>query len=513
MDSLPTELLMRIFRNVPIPNRLNVALVCSAWNQVMFSFPEIWRDVSYYPIQCRSDSALGQLLELSGHGPLNLDVAINDRGCASICESIRRALHRCVHLRIELWSNGTTRGVLQREITQALTSGHAPLLRSFILVDSDSSFNPECSPDANIFSSIAPRLREVNFTGDIWKFEGSFGVLRDVRTARFVCHDWPCSWKLIRKLLAALPKVENLELTLTSWDQEMLDAGPQGDLDIPPSLRSFSIFTRQTAHAHSIVKRLRHASIPFLITRPTSRLPAKYEGDILNDLCAVPVPRSALLEPTASASKFVPRSFLHSTTTPGLLSNIVLFDKDVFLSRRVIRGQSPEDLAKLQDANARLLLDIGPSTPISDVLFTHITRLYITETAFTTAGRPPPQLPALQHLTIYTVKTRSYKRWDVYSAFDSSPPKPHEVVYRPLWPDLRTVCISVRHRELSQEAVTLPIRLTPEMICVFLSTYILHGEPLRSLELLELRGLELLVIDPMGLQRLLSMTETMQCFS
>ncbi|KAH7102625.1 hypothetical protein BKA62DRAFT_699254 [Auriculariales sp. MPI-PUGE-AT-0066] len=501
-DDLPIELVVCVFGHVPMSDRLAIALVCKNWKQAMFKSPELWRVISYTSGDFQSPNALGQLLQLSESSPLDLDVNISGDDCTMVCDNVRRALHRCVRLRMHLKSSFIAEDG-EIDITRTLTSVPAPMLRTFILVDIDGNFNPERSSDIQLFSSVAPMLREIKMQGDIEDFLSSSEVIRPVRFVRYR-HLWNFSWDTIPLLFRVLPNVEELTFQVKYWEVEDFISSPWSELYPPTSLRTLKVLADDdAAHARSIVQRLHRVPLQALVARYGRRATSKNDGMILNELCAVPIPLAS------ARVAFVARTFLFefSTKTHGKPMNIQLFDEDVELHRPVDPGTIVGRLAEPTQMNSRVMLEVGRSANLDSSLFIHVVRLYLTETSVTWVGSQLPPLPALQHMTVYTTKQRSYASHIIVSAFDSYPPMSKETIFPITCPLLQTLRIGVRALD---DEPAINIRFTPEMVGVFMSTYLLYGYSTRKLVRLEFFGVELVVLDAMGLKNLLDLADTVE---
>ena len=504
---LPAELLAEVFGFVPIRTRTDLGLVCKLWKDVLFGQPAIWDNIVFMPEEWTSGVQLSKILRFSAQSPLHLAIHFDPETYADSSLALASNLHRCITLWLRVGDD------LPGDAAQALTKAlctRAPMLRKFIFLDSET---PWRDSDLEMARSPllggpdgAPLLRLVKMHCDAHSIRWTWDAFKDVKEVMFSSVFW-FQRRDVARLFELFPKVEQLGIQVHDWATSEADSSDAG-LDVtsscdavtlPRQLKALVVISNAlTADVQRLLRSMRWSRIPSVWISYNEGAISDEDGPLLQVFCdqRTDVP-------------FIVRSMsLESSTFSDHSLNLYLYDRDLPLHQPV---EEPSAKQMIDDdlptgVTERAVLDIGHNCYLDPSIFASVQRLDLTEMAFDpeVVGSPMPMMPALVHLTIFTLKATSHTKGHMYSAFVATAPRGHTTRGSPrilLCPILETVRIAGRVRESADTPVT---RLAPESVIALIETHLQYDAG--KLQLLEFLGVELVVIDPFALHLLESLS-------
>ncbi|KAH7102624.1 hypothetical protein BKA62DRAFT_96440 [Auriculariales sp. MPI-PUGE-AT-0066] len=525
---LPVELLAEVFARIPIQQRLLPALVCKAWCQAMFSSPRIWNIIRWDWDTYESTATLARLLELSAECSLHLDISIGAEGRESICELLETNLHRCVELRVSFIEPHPSATVCARLTSTLLVP--APRLQRFYLFDIWKTFNNGMDGTTRLFNGDAPALTLVKLQCDLKAMQWSGDALQHAQTVMF-SPSGHFAREDLETLAVLFRGAEAITVDVDDWYE--VTSGQNHHLppvQFTPTLQTFVVLSNnEGGFGRSVLRNVHTTNIPFVWLWYNKHAVDTSDPAVIDILTH----RHILPEPSQTEKpddnerigsrrihSFIPRTIcLEFATVERYPLQLYLYEQDVEIRRHT--RHSPTLPTTRPPCSMRVALYIGNDTPIQPGLFAHATRMYLTETVISaeTIGHPLPEFPSLISLTIYTLKATSHKISHVYSAFISAsdevakqrrvaslslnaPAGLHSPKHRLICPQLELVHIAAR---ASASWSTPPTRLTPETVHACILTYLHYKRP--RLVMLQLSGIDMLVVEPMDLELMLSLAE------
>jgi len=525
ISCLPAEILAGIFAWVPLRQRRPLALVCTRWQQVLSSSPEIWSDVQFDARKFRDRAALEAILALSKNRPLSLDLRIGSRCLAELCSALEENLHRCVKLVLNLSVTNTSNGrAIANRVAIALARP-APLLRSFSLLDSDGWFNSEEDSAIQLFQGEAPALHFLKLHCNLDAVQWSAAAFVNVTHLRF-CPSRGLEEDDLAVIARLFPTVEELVIEVEHWNETAHRPPSSPRIRFPNTLRKLDFVPASTdAEPHRFLAAVDCTGVPSVSVAYRRAAFAPDQGPILRTICGL----DATDEDTPG---FTARVISLGSTTQSVQPeppyaifsmNLFLFDTehDIYdLVRACATGPTshpPTPGASVPPMRAVTGLGIGAILDSS--VFTNCTRLLLSELAFDAEvfeQNLPPML-SVTHLTIYTMRPIAHGRAANCTAFvlcdvppdcvetnntnavaeaDSSSRTPRVLTC----PALRTLRFAGR-----VPVPAYPTTTTPELICSFVERFLRYGD--RRLDELTFAGVSFVVPEPVQLERMLALAE------
>ncbi|KAH7102617.1 hypothetical protein BKA62DRAFT_699239 [Auriculariales sp. MPI-PUGE-AT-0066] len=490
---LPNELLAEVFAYLNERDRANITLVCREWKDILFSFPNIWR---YIEVEMKKPGMVAKLISFSQTATISLDIVIDSENWRELAECLPAAISRCASLTVTLNSGFPMSDVEAVSAICKAMCHPTPALKRFRLFDHRGAWGHDVE-GLVLFAGQAPRLESVKLHSDSTAFSSSVDSLKTATKVLFSPSD-----DLARPQIVALCKIfasaRELSIEVDGVSSLMTDSDlktKEEAIELPAGLQELSIIAN---------RRLSGAVALLEVFADLVRIPRVCIS--LNESAVTSDIYDAFRLITSGIGPF--RSLrLESSSSKGDF-NIYVHPEETVLDE--ITGSANRG-APLQQ---RCMLDTQRQLDLSTLgVFEHVTTMYFGELVFTLGEEPLPAVPNLLHLTVFTVK-HAYQQRDGHNSVFILPARGSETYgfqfeRRLRCPKLRTLCLSTRNGETwSGGHVNTATRLAPEAVCEFLETF-LHFEAPR-LEVLRLRGPELLQNDVAGVERLLALVDVLE---
>ena len=477
---LPQELLVAIFTNLSVSERITAALVCKAWRDIVLETHELWTNVDFN--KSGPPGALAAHIRLSGTAvPLEaLDVCVNQGNIEEVCTALEGNIGRARKLGVTI-DESPEEDELKRRLTFALVRP-APLLRLFRLFDHAGTWNCDLDPDAVLFSGVAPRLRVVKMHCSTSAIAGSAGVLAGVTHALYspARSFYP---RLVQEVLKLLPAVQELAVEVDGWSETEID----DKVKFPSTVNEFVIIVnRNEFEPAALLKYLDHESVP--------RVWASYNRECFTTNV------DASLDEMLQAIGPVRTLRIDTSTYDDTTFNLQCYAGDVQLYK-----PAPFDVRAVE----RVMLDISMETGLPGLpnLLRHVRTLYVGEPSFfMDVLRDRADLgggmPHLETLVLVVLKPDNLAQHGHSTVF--LPHESEDSRYPVRCPNLKKLRIAARTEALNAEAGG--ILLDPALVLLFLDQYISFNAP--KLEELILHGTRLIENNFDDVARLLARVES-----
>ena len=495
LKKLAPELLASVFQWLGVRDILSASEVSKSWHDVIFSSPAIWDHINYSTHEYAFPEALHAMLKLSAQRPLYLQVGIcfKDLRLDDVCAAIKPHIHRCVALSIQLhenhcdttdWSDEAPDPSIRPGMGRLAATLCQPALRlrKFRFLNYTRT-DLEVAGHMSLFAGVAPHLELVKVLCSILTLQWSHEAFRQVKIIKYCALD-QMQYSHIVKLVELFPSAEELSLELAQPEYVPSFNG-QPRLNLPRNLRLFVIGSEDiNVQVHTFLQYFRHSVIPAIWISYSEKATTPADGLALVTMCQMD-----------STEQFhVRMASIESSNTIGDPLFIRMFEHEI--STDDVMNRAPGEVTRERSG-----IDIHNAITIDPMMFVSVTRLIITELVFDLhrLGNPLPPLPNLRHLEITTLRTISHSKLGFCSGF-IAPLRAHaaEVLRCPV---LETLCIMARR---SNDEVP-PTRVSPDMVSDFVETFLRYDTSV--LKLLAFRGVEIVVVDPIELQRMLMLAE------
>ena len=482
INSLPPEVLVAVFDQLLTPlNRVQAALVCKKWHDVIFNSPSLWRTIN-----CRS-YGLAEQLELSGQSTLWLTVVVDLQNIDTVVASLPTALRRCIVLNLTMYVDMEDL-TMARQAIQLLSSAlrcPAPLLEEVTLRD----------PQLVLLEPSDEPLFGESSQLSLAKIEMDLGILRRSNLSTFqnvqrcLFGKGGSAWSLadIGYVLELFPKIRALALEIPYWEHLYSSREDEHEevlskLTLPPQLDVFTIVTSTaTTPAAAILARLRRSkSCRICVSHNIT--PSDNQANALLKAYLEDIPQLKVLRIEASGYD-------------DAAVNIYMYRGD-----REIH-ESTADLRQGQEVAlpARCIIDYPISAGVPSNMFHNLTHLYMSELIMSLALKAETRLPETPSLVELTIHIMRHK----YQSADG----PDSIFFLPRLsdPDTLLCCPRLQVVRIATRTDSARTALSPEMILDFVIWHLkFDTERLRSLKLL---GVEILQHDVAQVARLLEIFE------
>ncbi|KAH7102634.1 hypothetical protein BKA62DRAFT_699275 [Auriculariales sp. MPI-PUGE-AT-0066] len=504
---LPAELLAQIFSYTALKERVQSAVVCKTWSQVLFNSPVIWTSVNFDPERFKSSQSFSKLLSFSGQSPIYLDLAVTPKHTESVCDSLSATMTRCTQLNVAL--DGRLRNSSAGRATRALCSP-APLLQAFWLYDNMELFNKNKRTSVRLFADNAPLLRRIKMQCDINAVRFSDAAMSQVTHVLF-SQTSLCFRHHVVKLLNLFPAAEEMAFEVDSWGSSADDGG-SGRLVPPERLRKLCIVcNRPDSDPMRFLGYIDWQQVPSVSVVYNIDSLAEDDGSIFSALCG------------SRADLFVVRALIamcnhrgSGSRGPPVCMRWYMFDgnpEHVILPLPAgSRAESTEETSHF--VRERMIVDVTPYAVPSPSLFVNVTALVLPDVAFVPElnfTRLPP-LPALRDVSILVMNANWHRANQFLSptSFSMLDVRPDEAPILLECPALQTIRIAARElysteRETDLQVLTL---CTPGMIVSFIRNHFAYTA--ERLATLYFNAVEIYVVDPMELHEMAQLATDVQ---
>ena len=409
---LPAELMIDVFEELAVSERFIASQVCKIWRDILLAAPHIWakivygRRISSGTSFMSSHSALQRLLDLSNPCHIRVDIEIShpDFGWNRVFSMLRHSMPRISALQLSVYSDDLTPDDL--ESLGNLLRTPAPVLRTFLLEDCRTNVSPSLDRPFHLFDQRAPLLRDIILQMDIGLLSDSATTLQTAQRVLFN-HTSRTGAQHLALMLQLAPQATDIMICLQDWDES--EPIPLDPLPLPKSLQMLNLYANGSIDV--AVKAMR-----CIQWQNVQRFELFRKGPELNALAGLFALGGRSLddilgaEEPASSSRFIVRTAAidwyiePDTVSPERGPIIHMYDVDAEMHRLVpLESMEKVDLPVQRE---RIFFEIAE--PLPGWLFTHLTRLYLSELVLDpdTLRDELPPLPVLSHLTVWIMPSK-----------------------------------------------------------------------------------------------------------
>ncbi|KAH7102075.1 hypothetical protein BKA62DRAFT_701364 [Auriculariales sp. MPI-PUGE-AT-0066] len=467
ISRLPTELMGVALEFLDSAHdRLQAALSCRLWHQLIFSNPSAWRHITFIQPNHRG---LANQLKLSGSVPLTLVLRLTPKNWVEVCDCLPLALERCV--RLSLYVQLETDGASASHTIISTLLSPAPMLRDLTVLDLDHVLDIGDYPSFEDMFGSQARLKVAKLDTDLrsWSTVAP-SVFQDVEFAALAQGHRTWDLEHLQMVLSLFPNAKNFALEIGSWES-VDEVPPNDDERVEPAARRTCTLPRGLD------------ILTFVMTNG-SVSPQEALSGLGSSQARICV--SYNVRPSIEAAQCILDMFAGDLAAEGIKTVRIeasAYDNaafNIFLhtaARDAHASTHDAPTAQQPPLAHRIILDLPMQISFPGAVFTHMTRLYLSELILGLCELP--EAPLLEQLTIQTI-TPIYQLEDNPDSIFSLP-RTRDRVLR--CPRLQVLRFAARVRDGTQ-------RFAPEMVQDFVEWHLQYSAPKLRLKLIGVEILE-----------------------